>query len=101
VQASRAKALAGFRIASPLNDKKETPGPRCWGMSTSFFFLAIMFAACLPLILIMKKAPKAKVAGGDGALGARSSTYGPSIHPHHRDLLLSPFTLEEKATCFY
>src|SRR5207253_5007367 len=32
-----------------------------------FFLLAIMFAACLPLILLMKKAPKGE--GGPGAMG--------------------------------
>ena len=38
-----------------------------------FFLLAIMFAACLPLILIMKKAPKGGgVPRGDGPLGFRS-----------------------------
>ena len=31
-----------------------------------FFLLAIMFAACLPLILMMKKAPKG--GGGPGAM---------------------------------
>jgi DHA2 family multidrug resistance protein len=31
-----------------------------------FFLLAIMFAACLPLILLMKKAPKG--GGGPGAM---------------------------------
>jgi DHA2 family multidrug resistance protein len=33
----------------------------------TFFLLAIMFAACLPLILLMKKAPKG--GGGPGAMG--------------------------------
>jgi hypothetical protein len=32
-----------------------------------FFLLSIMFAACLPLILLMKKAPKG--GGGPGAMG--------------------------------
>jgi hypothetical protein len=31
-----------------------------------FFLLAIMFAVCLPLILLMKKAPKG--GGGPGAM---------------------------------
>lgn len=34
-------------------------------MSMPSFFLAIMFAACLPLIFIMKKAPKG--GGGPGS----------------------------------